>query len=107
MHRRQLRRPDGGGAEGREGEGGQGKTESGREGCETGEDQGSGEGKEEALLLVPPDQVRGDGGLIYKIAKCHATATDRGHSRQSNTTTPTPHPRQANQHVGGRCDDRV
>src|SRR3546814_9149365 len=77
------------------GEGGQGKTESGWEGCETGEDQGSGEGKEEALLLVTPDQVRGDGGLIKTVAKGNATGKDRGKSRRRRTTPCSSPPRSA------------
>src|SRR3546814_4333817 len=63
--------------------------------CETGEDQGSGEGKEEALLLVTPDQVRGDGGLIKTVAKGNATGKDRGKSRRRRTTPCSSPPRSA------------
>src|SRR3546814_7189674 len=45
LHRRQLRRPDEGGAKGRGGEDEQGKTESEGGGSETGENHDSGKGK--------------------------------------------------------------
>src|SRR3546814_15362158 len=59
LHRRQLRRPDEGGAKGRGGEDEQGKTESEGGGSETGENHDSGKGKEAALLFVTPDLIRG------------------------------------------------